>query len=450
VPDEWYTSWGNPASKLELAGLYVSSERVALPLSPCASGTFCYFPYRRSPCVLDSFAPSCLLVHLGVNMSSKLLERFNALRDYTGTLAWNQLVTGARGACIVLLKKIEVGKLEIVDFTEDIIICGGHAKGPTARIQVLSDTFWVRLALFTDMVRHATHSIDRWWYGVLTDVNKGFADAYLLGEVSCADLVSFFQIFVLNKPYMTGGFTLAASITNSITAMLRATNTLSNAKLHIAAHYDISNAMFAAFLSPDMTYSCPIWLPKSDARCAEESLEEAQDRKLARFIRNGRIKQGDRVLEIGTGWGSMAMKAVKETGCFVTSLTLSTEQKDLADQKIKESGLSDSIQVLLCDYRKLEVPPEGPFDKIISIEMLEAVGREYLVTYFACVDKLLKRNGGIAVFQCITIPDGVSFYLNIHSACFLMPYSGTRTTSKVTTLSGDIFSQEAISLLSRN
>src|ERR1700761_377872 len=121
-----------------------------------------------------------------------------------------------------------------------------------------------------------------------------------------------------------------------------------------------------------MTYSCPIWLPKSDPRCAEETLEDAQDRKLARFIRNGRIKRGDRVLEIGTGWGSMAMKAVRETGCTVTSLTLSTEQKDLAEEKIMDAGLSDSIKVLLCDYRKLEVPPEGQFDKVISIEMLEA------------------------------------------------------------------------------
>jgi hypothetical protein len=87
-------------------------------------------------------------------MSFKVLERFIALRDYTGNLAWSPLVTGARGACLALLKKIEVGKLEIVDFTEEIIVCGAHAKGPTARIHVLNDTFWVRLALFNDMVRH--------------------------------------------------------------------------------------------------------------------------------------------------------------------------------------------------------------------------------------------------------------------------------------------------------
>jgi cyclopropane-fatty-acyl-phospholipid synthase len=174
--------------------------------------------------------------------------------------------------------------------------------------------------------------------------------------------------------------------------------------------------MFAAFLSPDMTYSCPIWLPKTNRASATETLEDAQDRKLGRFIQNARIKSGDRVLEIGTGWGSFAIKAVKDTGCSVLSLTLSVEQKELAEQKIDEAGLSDKIKVLLCDYRALEVPAEGPFDKIVSIEMLEAVGREFLNTYFACVDKLLKKDCGIAVFQCITIPEAVGGNCRLSSA----------------------------------
>jgi len=168
--------------------------------------------------------------------------------------------------------------------------------------------------------------------------------------------------------------------------------------------------MFAAFLSKDMTYSCPIWLPRSDPHSAAEKLEEAQERKLARFVRNVRIKSTDRVLEIGTGWGSFAINAVRETGCRVTSLTLSKEQKELAEQRIRDAGLADRIKVLLCDYRALEIPEEGPFDKVVSIEMLEAVGREYLVTYFNCVDKLLKKDGGIAAFQCITIPEAVSSF----------------------------------------
>ena len=191
---------------------------------------------------------------------------------------------------------------------------------------------------------------------------------------------------------------------------MRRTNTLTTARLNIAAHYDISNEMFAAFLSPDMTYSCPMWLPKSNPLHLEESLEQAQERKLMRFVENTKIKQSDRVLEIGTGWGSFAIIAVRKTGCRVTSLTLSIEQKALAEERIAEAGLTDRIEVLLCDYRALPVSnEEGPYDKIVSIEMLEAVGKEYLSTYFGCVDKLLKKEGGIACFQCITMPESVSF-----------------------------------------
>lgn len=165
--------------------------------------------------------------------------------------------------------------------------------------------------------------------------------------------------------------------------------------------------MFAAFLSPDMTYSCAIWdrLPDSTQTDSQESLEMAQIRKLHRFIDGCKIKADDHVLEIGTGWGSLAIEAVTKTGCRVTSLTLSKEQKALAEQRIEAAGLQDRITVLLCDYRELELPNGKRFDKIVSIEMLEAVGREYLATYFGCIDRLLKEDGGIAMFQCITMPE---------------------------------------------
>ena len=136
-----------------------------------------------------------------------------------------------------------------------------------------------------------------------------------------------------------------------------------------------------------------------------EDLEEAQTTKLHYFIDQACLKCDDHVLEIGTGWGSFAIEAVKMTGCRVTSLTLSIEQKALAEERIDAAGMSDKIEVLLCDYRALPPPIEGHFDKVISIEMLEAVGAEYLQTYFECIDRLLKPEGGIAVFQCITIPE---------------------------------------------
>lgn len=195
-----------------------------------------------------------------------------------------------------------------------------------------------------------------------------------------------------------------STVSSLASTLARRTNTLSNALLNISAHYDISNEMFAAFLSPDMTYSCPIW-KRSNPGDPEETLEEAQRRKLQTFIDEAHIKSTDHVLEIGTGWGSFAILAVQTTGCRVTSLTLSKEQKVLAEERIAEAGLSHRIEVLLMDYRALPVP-QRPYDKIVSIEMLEAVGREYLSTYFACIDRLLKKNGGIAVFQCITMPEG--------------------------------------------
>lgn len=179
---------------------------------------------------------------------------------------------------------------------------------------------------------------------------------------------------------------------------------MSNSLLNVSAHYDISNEMFAAFLSEDMTYSCPIWKPVSSQDTTEESLEDAQITKLHRFIDGAHIKPTDHVLEIGTGWGSFAIEAVKTTGCRVTSLTLSIEQKALAEQRIAEAGLSDKIKVQLMDYRALPVP-QTPYDKVVSIEMLEAVGKEYLHTYFAMIHRVLKKDGGIAVFQCITMPE---------------------------------------------
>ena len=163
--------------------------------------------------------------------------------------------------------------------------------------------------------------------------------------------------------------------------------------------------MFAAFLSEDMTYSCPVWLPVSDPKSEFEPLEDAQETKLQHFITYAHIKPSDHVLEIGTGWGSFAIAAVRKTGCRVTSLTLSREQKELAEQRISDAGYTNNIEVLLCDYRALPTPKDGLYDKVVSIEMLEAVGREYLDLYFQCIDRLLKPEGGIAVFQCITMPE---------------------------------------------
>ncbi|KNG51601.1 cyclopropane-fatty-acyl-phospholipid synthase [Stemphylium lycopersici] len=281
--------------------------------------------------------------------------------------AWEPLVSLCKNGILSQFQNLKHGKLVVFEggSSKASAAFGSDKEGlPIAFLDVRDEKFWVRLALFADM------------------------------------------LFILNRNYLSNGSTITSVISSGLAGLVRGSNNLKNARLNISAHYDISNEMFAAFLSKDMTYSCPIWLPKSNPKSASETLYEAQMRKLDRFIDNTHIKGTDHVLEIGTGWGSFAMRAVERTGCRVTSLTLSIEQKELAEERIQAAGMSDKITVLLCDYRSLEIPETGAFDKAVSIEMLEAVGKEYLVTYFKCIDKLLKKEGGIACFQCITMPDG--------------------------------------------
>jgi cyclopropane-fatty-acyl-phospholipid synthase len=333
------------------------------------------------------------------------MSYMNSLVSYIGSSVWPSLVAACRRAVMEHLNKIQIGTLIITEPDGSSTICGTPCDEPEkassgskskcrersvydvahAELTVVNDLFWVRVALFADM---------------------GFAESFMLGEFDCSDLTSFFKVFIANRECLSEVSTSwISSIRTKLGHAVRKTNTLANARLHIAAHYDISNDMFAAFLSPDMTYSCAIFQSRHAPEV--ETLEEAQHRKLSIVIANARITSSDHVLEIGTGWGSFAILAVERTGCRVTSLTLSSEQKTLAEQRIKAAGFESRIQVLLCDYRSLPVPKneEDKYDKIVSIEMLEAVGAEYLSTYFQCVDDLLKTDGGIGVFQCITIPE---------------------------------------------
>lgn len=213
----------------------------------------------------------------------------------------------------------------------------------------------------------------------------------------------------MNKDKIIGGATAFPSLHSMLSRLGRSSNTLANSLLNAAKHYDISNEMFAAFLSRDMTYSCPIWRSMSQCGATHggvETLEDAQLTKLLRFIEGAKLKASDHVLEIGTGWGSFAIEAVKRTGCRVTTITLSQRQLELAEHRVKLAGLSHRIYVRFMDYRQLLAGAES-FDKIISIEMIEAVGEAHLEEYFAGIHRLLKQKGGIAMFQCITIPEAL-------------------------------------------
>jgi len=171
-------------------------------------------------------------------------------------------------------------------------------------------------------------------------------------------------------------------------------NTLIGSRRNIGEHYDLSNDFFQTFLDPTMLYSCGLYRGESD------TCEDAQRRKLQSIIDKARIESTDHVLEIGCGWGGFAMEAVKQTGCRVTGITVSEEQYQLAQERVLKAGLQDKITILFKDYRHVA----GLFDKIVSIEMLEAVGHKYLGTFFTACDKLLKPAGRL-VIQVITIPD---------------------------------------------
>jgi cyclopropane-fatty-acyl-phospholipid synthase len=172
-------------------------------------------------------------------------------------------------------------------------------------------------------------------------------------------------------------------------------------RANVAAHYDLGNDLFALFLDPTLTYSAAIFDPP------DSSLEQASVAKLDRVCRKLELQPGDHLLEIGTGWGSLALHAAGRYGCRVTTTTLSREQHELASRRVAEAGLADRVSVLLRDYRDLE----GRFDKLASIEMIEAVGHAGLPTFFArCAERLAPD--GRMVLQTITMPDrGYARYL---------------------------------------
>lgn len=170
-------------------------------------------------------------------------------------------------------------------------------------------------------------------------------------------------------------------------------NTLPGSRANIEAHYDLSNDLFAAFLDPTMTYSSALF--EADRPFEEQDLAEAQHRKIDAILDAAGVREGTRVLEIGTGWGELALRAARR-GAVVTSITLSAEQRALALDKLDAAGVLDRVEVRLQDYREVD----GHFDAVVSVEMIEAVGEEFWPTYFATIDRVLAP-GGRAAIQAI-------------------------------------------------
>jgi cyclopropane-fatty-acyl-phospholipid synthase len=177
---------------------------------------------------------------------------------------------------------------------------------------------------------------------------------------------------------------------------LNPANTRDGARKNIEAHYDLSNEMFATFLDPSLSYSSALF-DSLDPAPAMDDLETAQLRKVDQVLDTAGVGHGTRLLEIGTGWGTLALRAA-ERGAIVTTVTLSAEQAQLARQRVDEAGMSERVDVLVRDYRD----QDGSFDAIVSVEMIEAVGEEFWPSYFAKIDSLLAP-GGVAAIQAILL-----------------------------------------------
>ncbi|MGH8046242.1 MAG: class I SAM-dependent methyltransferase [Chthoniobacterales bacterium] len=258
---------------------------------------------------------------------------------------------------------------------------GGLDKRLCARIEVKDEAFFRRAVLF----------------GAI-----GFAESYIDGEWETPDLTRVLAFFILNADDAaaldTDGTAKSPlfNLLNLYNRMIhnRRSNSVHKARENIRDHYDLGNDFFKLWLDPTMTYSCAVFDPPA------LPLEEAQLRKYELLCRKLQIGPAHHVLEIGTGWGGFAIHAAKTTGCRVTTITISEAQLAEAQERIAAAGLSDRISARLEDYRKVV----GQFDRIVSIEMIEAVGDEFLDEYFECCHRLLAPRGMLGL-QMITCPD---------------------------------------------
>ena len=229
----------------------------------------------------------------------------------------------------------------------------------------------------------------------LTGGNLGFCEAYLDGDWSSPDVETLFVFFLMNEQALLEamrGKTWFRALQRLVHLMRP--NSRAGARRNIHRHYDLGNNFFERWLDPSMTYSSALF------NGASADLERGQQLKYRAIAERAGLKTGDHVLEIGCGWGGFAEFAARETGARVTGITISREQCDYARKRIFQAGLADRVGIQLQDYRETE----GQFDRIVSIEMFEAVGRQYWPAFFATVRDRL-RSGGVAALQVITIAE---------------------------------------------
>lgn len=287
------------------------------------------------------------------------------------------------------LNQLKKGQLTIIDGNEKHQF--GKASELSATLQVHDPRFYGEIAFGGSI---------------------GAGEAYMLGYWSADNLTNVIRLMVINQRVMDdleGGYQWLSKPIMKVLHWLNS-NTTEGSRKNIAAHYDLGNEMFALFLDSTMMYSSAIF----DATTS--TLQAASELKLKTICDKLDLQPTDHVIEIGTGWGGFAIYAAQHYGCKVTTTTISKQQYALAKTRVEAAGLQDQITLLLEDYRLLT----GQFDKLVSIEMIEAVGHQFYDTYFAKVSELLKPDG-LALIQAITIVDQ-RFNSAIQSVDFIQRY----------------------------
>lgn len=275
---------------------------------------------------------------------------------------------------------MQLGSMKLTLPGGEVMLIGGKDDGVSAAITINTPSFFRRCVLYGDV---------------------GFGEGYMEGDWDTDNITNVIRWFIVNienAPTVSGSHTKAFAL-NLLKFMnlfyhARRDNSVSGSQKNISEHYDLNNDFFSLWLDPTMTYSSAYF--KEDSY----SLEQAQKAKYHRLCEQLHLQPTDHVLEIGSGWGGNAIYMAQNFGCRVTTVTISAEQHKLATERVKAAGLSDRVSVVIKDYRKVG----GKFDKIVSVEMLEAVGANHFESFFQQCHNLLKKDG-ILAFQVITCPD---------------------------------------------
>jgi cyclopropane-fatty-acyl-phospholipid synthase len=286
---------------------------------------------------------------------------------------------------------LENAVLTIKDPLGEFVLGSEGADGLSARIEVLDMSFYRQVALGGSI---------------------GAAESYMDQYWQANDLCRVIQIFVRNRDLLNSMESGLAILANQLLKVWHFSNRNSQqgSRKNIAAHYDLGNELFALFLDQHSMYSSATFYHP------DLSLEDASTAKLERICQKLHLQPDDHILEIGTGWGGFAIYAAKNYGCHITTTTISKEQYQAAQQRVIDAGVADRVTILMEDYRDLQ----GRYDKLVSIEMIEAVGHHYLDTYLKQCAALLKPNG-LALIQAITIEDSY-YYQALKSVDFIKRY----------------------------